>query len=168
MEKLDIRMSKSQCLDHQREEEMVIRQNVVHCTAELQRTVCVDAVHCTVGATGAMENVELDQKLDDALTIQKPVISRKSPDPGPRPEGATLPNHKINPNRGETLGSMLSIANTSVKLRKSKKHRSNPDKFKQMTLRVKATDALKSPVAVQYSHSFDQSKAELKSPEDES
>ena len=107
-----------------------------------------------------------DQNTDEALTI--PSISRKSPDFGPRPEGATtLPEQKVNPNGGRKLGSKLSVTNTSVKMRKSRKHKVNPDKFKQMTLKMISTDVIKSPSAVQANHSFDQSKAELKCPEDE-
>ena len=108
----------------------------------------------------------LDQNTDEALTI--PSISRKSPDFGPRPEGATtIPEQKVNPNGGRKLGSRLSITNTSVKVKKSRKHKVNPDKFKQMTLKMISTEAIKSPSAVQADHSFDQSKAELKCPEEE-
>merc|ERR1712081_14515 len=115
-------------------------QDAVHCTRNTVR----DVVHCTVVAPGALEEERQNLDYDEALTIPILGISRKSPDPGPRPEGATtLPEQKINPNRGEKLRSMLSIANTSVKLRKSKKHRNNPDKFKQMTLRVNSTEVIK-------------------------
>ena len=123
-------------------------------------------VHCTVVAPGAIEEEGQEQNRVEALTI--PGISRKSPDPGSRPEGATHhPEDKVNPNRGEKLGSRLSVTNTSVKMRKSRKHRNNPDKFKQMTLKMISTEVIKSPGAVQTNHSFDQSKAELKCPEDE-
>merc|ERR1711954_558672 len=147
---------------HQREVRVLKTQNAVHCT----RNNTHDAVHCTVGAHVASSEEGQDQNKGEALTI--PSISRKSPDFRPRPEGATtIPEQKVNPNGGRKLGSRLSITNTSVKVRKSKKHKINPDKFKQMTLKMISTEAIKSPGAVQTNHSFDQSKAELKCPEEE-
>ena len=143
---------------HQREMKMGVIRNTVHCT----RDTVHDMVHCTVMTPRAIEEEGQVQNQAEALTI--PGISRKSPDPGSRPEGATHhPEAKINPNRGEELGSRLSVTNTCVKMRKSKKHRNNPDKFKQVTLKMISKEVIKSPGTVEANHSFDQSKVEQKS-----
>ena len=94
----------------------------------------------------------------EALPIQKHVFSRKSPDPGTRSEGAMTSDQKLNPYGGQKLRPALAIANTKAKLRKSQKHRINPDKVTQLTLQVKGTEAIKSPGPAQRIHSLDQAK----------
>ena len=67
-------------------------------------------------------------------------------------------DQKLNPNGGQKLRLALAIANTKAKLRKSQKHKVNPDKFTQLTLQVKGTESIKSPGAAQHFHSLDQAK----------
>ena len=68
---------------------------------------------------------------------------------------------------GRKLGSLLSDMKPNGKLRQSKKHRISPDKFKQMTLRLTHTEAIKSPRKLQQLYSLDQSKDETVSPDEE-
>ena len=67
-------------------------------------------------------------------------------------------DQKLNPNGGQKLRPALAITNTKAKLRKSSKHKVNPDRFTQLTLQVKGTESIKPPGAAQQVHSFDQSK----------
>ena len=154
-------------LDHQREESDVVHQSMVHCTVETQNAVHHDTVHCTVKVPGDQNGEGQNLGWIEALPILNHGISRKSPDLGPRPEGATLSTSKVNPNGGENLGSLLSIAKTKTKLRKSRKHRVNPDRFTQLTLQVKTSESMKPPRADQQAHFLDQSKDQnYTSPED--